>query len=181
MKTALLLIDIQNDYFPGGKMELTGSEKAANNAERILARFRQNKDLVIHIRHLSVREDAAFFIPNTPGAEIHECLEPLAEEKIITKHFPNSFIHTELLSILQQQQIEHLVVAGMMTHLCVDATVRAAKDLGFTIELIGDACATKELELNGRKLKAEDVHASFLSALNYFYSNVVTTTAYLRK
>jgi len=68
-----------------------------------------------------------------------------------------------------------------MTHMCVDATVRAAKDYGFTITLIGDACATKELEIQERIVKAEEVHNSFLSALNYFYSTVKTTQQYLNK
>ena len=72
-----------------------------------------------------------------------------------------------------------LVICGMMTHMCVDATTRAAKDMGYDIVLIGDACATKDQEINGQKVKAEEVQKSFLAALNYYYSTVLTTQQYL--
>ncbi len=180
MKNALILIDIQNDYFPNGKMELFQSEKASLNASKILADFRSKNDLVVHVRHLSTREDATFFIPNTFGTEIHENVKPRSDEKIIIKNFPNSFRNTQLLNYLKEYKITNLVIVGMMTHMCVDATVRAAKDFGFNIELIGDACATKDLEILGEKIKAKEVHNSFLSALNYFYSTVTSTEEYLK-
>jgi len=72
-----------------------------------------------------------------------------------------------------------LVICGMMTHMCIDATTRAAKDFGFECTVIGDACATKDLEIDGRHIMATDVHASFLAALSYFYSTVKTTKDYL--
>ncbi len=181
MKTALILIDIQNDYFPGGKMELFGSEQASENAKKLLARFREENNLVIHVQHISARPDSTFFIPNTMGVEIHDNVVPLANEKVIEKHFPNSFRETELLEYLQTNNIKQLVVAGMMTHMCVDATVRAAKDLGYSIEVISDACATKDLEVQHNPVMAKDVHNAFLSALNYFYSTVLTTEEYLNK
>lgn len=67
----------------------------------------------------------------------------------------------------------------MMTHMCIDATTRAAKDLGFNITLIGDACATKDLEIHGERVAARDVHNSFLAALNNTYANVIATEQYL--
>lgn len=176
---ALIIIDIQNDYFENGKAELVGSEKASENAKYILEKFRKENLPIIHIQHLSTRADATFFIPETKGAEIHENVKPLSNEKIITKHFPNSFRETKLLEYLQSNHITDLVIVGMMTHMCVDATTRAAKDFGFNCTVIGDACATKDLEINGEKVKAEEVQKSFLSALNYFYSNVITTENYL--
>lgn len=181
MKTALVLIDIQNDYFPNGKMELFESEKASINAQKILNKFRESNDLIIHIQHLSTREGATFFIPNTKGSEIHRNVRPKQGEKVIIKHYPNSFRDTELLKFLKKNEVNHLVISGMMTHMCVDATTRAAKDFGFSIELIGDACATKDLEILGEKVKAKEVQKSFLSALNYFYSEVTNTEDYFKK
>lgn len=181
MKTALLLIDIQNDYFPDGKMELVGSLTASHNAKKILEKFRQDKNLIIHIQHISTREGSTFFLPNTFGAEIQENVKPKDDEKVIVKNYPNSFRETELLEYLKANDIEHLVILGMMTHMCVDATTRAAKDFDYTVEVIGDACATKNLEVNGISVEAKDVQTSFLSALNYFYSNVKTTEEYLKK
>lgn len=179
MKTALLIIDLQNDYFTGGSMELVGSEKAGENAQIILERFRSEGKRVIHIQHIATRPDATFFLPDTKGAEIHSLVQPMNDEKIIVKHFPNSFRETELFDYLKDEGIDHLVVSGMMTHMCVDATVRAARDLGFEIELIADACATRDLEIEGKKVKAADVHHAFLAAMNHTYARVITTEQFL--
>jgi nicotinamidase-related amidase len=179
VKTALLIIDIQNDYFANGKMELTGSEKASENAKLILDRFRSDKLPVIHIQHIAASSSATFFLPNTTGAEIHENVKPLHQEKIIIKHYPNSFRATGLLDYLHELGITDLVICGMMTHMCVDATTRAAKDLGFNCTLISDACATRDLEINGQSVKAPDVQISFLAALNYTYATVKTTRQFL--
>src|SRR5262247_1850616 len=122
--TALLIIDIQNDYFPGGAMELEGSEAAGVKAGTALKNFREKKLPVIHVRHLSVRPGATFFLPGTRGAEIHAAVKPLGGETIIEKNFPNSFRGTALEQHLRDSGIKNLVVAGMMTHMCVDASVR---------------------------------------------------------
>lgn len=179
MNTALILIDIQNDYFENGANALVGSELASQNARLILEHFRQANGLIVHIKHLSTRPGSTFFIPETIGAEIHKNVSPVNTEKVIVKHFPNSFRETDLLNTLKEMNVSNLVVCGMMTHMCVDATVRAAKDLGFTIDLIGDACATKDLAMNEQLVKAADVHNSFLAALNYYYTTVKTTSEYL--
>jgi|WetSurMetagenome_2_1015567.scaffolds.fasta_scaffold646617_1 nicotinamidase-related amidase len=179
VKTALLIIDIQNDYFTNGKMELNGSDKASENAKLILDKFRSDKFPVIHIQHIATSPSATFFLPNTTGAEIHENVKPLEQEKIIIKHYPNSFRDTGLLDYLHEFGITELVICGMMTHMCVDATTRAAKDLGFNCILIGDACATRDLEINGQSVKAQDVQTSFLAALNYTYATVITTKQFL--
>lgn len=179
MKKALLIIDIQYDYFENGAMTLVGSEKAADNAKLLLDRFRADGSAIIHIQHIATRPTATFFLPNTKGAEIYDRVKPLTTEKVITKHFPNSFRDTDLLDYLKGNGIENLVICGMMTHMCIDATTRAAKDFGFNCILIGDACATKDLEVKGEIVKAKDVQNGFLAALNYFYSSVVTTKEYL--
>ena len=172
MNKALILIDLQNDYFEGGAMTLVGAEQACLNAQRILKHFRTNKQTVVHIQHVSARPDATFFLPDTHGVAIHDQVEPLADEKVIVKHFPNSFRETDLLDYLQSLAITDVVICGMMTHMCVDATTRAAKDYGFNLEVIGDACATRHLEINGQTVAAADVHNAFLAALNYFYASV---------
>lgn len=177
---ALIIIDIQNDYFEGGANPLVGSYEASLNTKKILEKFRREGHLIIHIQHVADREGATFFIPGTLGAEIHENVKPLPDEKIIIKHFPNSFRDTELEKTLRQNNIADLVICGMMTSMCVDATTRAAKDLGFSCTLIGDACAAPNLSLNDYKVKASDVQTAFLAALNYFYATVTTTAEYLK-
>ncbi len=175
MKTALIIIDIQNDYFEGGANPLVGSREASLRAKALLEDFRARSLPVVHIRHLSTRPGSTFFIPGTRGAEIHENVAPITGEKVIEKNFPNSFRDTDLLDYLRSEDITDLVICGMMTHMCVDATVRAARDLGFSCTLIGDACATKDLEIGGKTVSAADVQTAFLAAMNYFYATVKTT------
>ena len=177
MNKALMLIDIQNDYFENGANPLINASQAADKAKELLHYFREQQLPVIHIKHLSVRPDATFFIPDTQGAEIYHTLQPIDGEKVIVKNYPNSFRNTELLEYLKSLEVDELVICGMMTHMCVDATVRAAKDFGFNCRLVADACATKDLEILGMKIKAEQVQLSFLAALNYFYSEVVNTNS----
>jgi nicotinamidase-related amidase len=173
--SALLIIDIQNDYFPGGAMELQGAEHAATKAAAALKKFRQNNVPVIHVRHLSVRPGATFFLPGTRGAEIHASVQPAPGETVIEKKFPNSFRGTDLEQRLRDLGVKDLTVAGMMTHMCVDASVRHAADLGYRITLLGDACATRAQTYAGETVPARQVHAAFLAALNGFYAKVVNT------
>jgi len=171
--TALLVIDIQNDYFPGGAMELEGADAAGEKASQALNFFRKKQMPVIHVRHLSTRPGATFFLPGTKGAEIHASVTPEKGETVVEKNFPNSFRSTGLKEILEKQQIKDLVVAGMMTHMCVDASVRHAADLGYKVTLLGDACATRAQSYGGESVPARQVHAAFLAALNGFYAKVI--------
>lgn len=175
---ALIIIDIQNDYFTGGNMPLVGSDEAVINAKSVLEQFRKEGLPVIHIQHISDRPGATFFVPGTQGVEIHSEVAPLSSEKVITKHFPNSFRETELQAYLNEQGISDLVICGMMTSMCVDATTRAAKDFGYNCTVIGDACAAPNLEINGKVVDGENVHNAFLAALNYFYATVVNAQDY---
>ena len=171
--TALLVIDIQNDYFPGGAMELEGADAAGEKAGGAIRAFRSRGLPVIHVRHLSTRPGSTFFIPGTRGAEIHDLVRPTGKESVVEKNYPNSFRATALQELLQKQGIKSLAVAGMMTHMCVDATVRHAADLGYKVTLLGDACATRAQAYGGESVPARQVHAAFLAALNGFYAKVI--------
>jgi nicotinamidase-related amidase len=173
--TALLVIDIQNDYFPGGAMELEGADAAGAKAAEAIRNFREKNLPVVHVRHLSVRPGSTFFLPGTKGAEVHSLVTPKAGETVVEKNFPNSFRNTNLQQVLEKQGIKNLIVAGMMTHMCVDASVRHAADLGYKITLLGDACATRAQSYGGEKVPAKQVHAAFLAALNGFYAKVIPT------
>jgi nicotinamidase-related amidase len=172
MTTALLLIDIQNDYFAGGAMALVGAEQAAIHAARLLSAFRERGLPVFHVQHIATRAGASFFLPDTTGAEIRPAVAPLGSESRTVKHFPNSFRETNLLESLRSADVSKLVIAGMMTHMCVDTTVRAAADLGFACSLASDACATKDLEYNGERVEARNVQLAYLAALNGSFASV---------
>ena len=175
MRTALLLIDIQNDYFPNGAMELVGADSASSQAASLLASFRERALPVFHIQHISTRPTATFFRPNTHGVEIHPSVLPAPDETVITKGFPNSFRETSLLEALRAAEVSKLVVAGMMTHMCVDTTVRAASDLGFSCTVAHDACATKALTFGDQTVPAYSVHAAYMAALDGSFGNVLST------
>ena len=179
MKQALIVVDVQNDYFNGGSMELVGMDTAATNCAKLLARFRDNKHPVFHMRHLATREGATFFVPGTPGSEIHDSVTALEHETVVVKHFPSSFRETGLNDLLQQAGIEQLVVCGAMTHMCIDTTVRAAFDLGYQCKLIADACATRDLEFNGQLVKATDVQAAFMAALSVPFAQLSSVDQYI--
>lgn len=174
MKRALVIIDIQNDYFPGGAMELIGSLEAGAKAGELLRAFRHAADPIVHMQHVSLRSGATFFLPNTKGVEIHQSVRPVDGETVFEKHFPNSFRDTPLLEYLRAQQITQLVLAGMMTQMCVDSTTRAAADLGFRCLLARDACATKALTFGGATVSAQNVQAAFLAALNGLFAKVLS-------
>jgi nicotinamidase-related amidase len=169
------MVDLQNDYFPGGNMELVGIVEAATNAQIILKEFRKTKSSVIHIQHISARPGATFFLPETDGAKISQMVAPQEGEVIVVKNFPNSFRGTELLEILKKEKADNLVICGAMSHMCIDATTRAAFDLGFNCIVAEDACATKDLIFKGKTIKASDVHASFMAALTVPYAKVIPT------
>jgi nicotinamidase-related amidase len=166
--TALLLIDIQDFYFSGGRSPLENPEKASLNAQKILKKFREKGMLVVHIRHNAKL-----------GAEIHKHVMPIKKEKVISKDHVNGFKDTDLLIYLRAHNVKQLIICGMMTHMCVEAATRAAHDFGFDCILIRDACATRDLKYGDKIIKAADVHLSTLSSLNGYYAKVMNTEDYL--
>ena len=168
MKTALIIIDVQKDYFPGGKFPLVNPLDAAKNAYMLLQCFREHGGHHVHIQHISTNPDATFFISGDRGTDIHDSVAHFEGEPIIYKHSPNSFLNTNLLELLKSWGVEHVVICGMMTHMCVDATARAASDLGFQVIVAADACATRDLNFGDTTIPAEHVHKAFLAALKSY-------------
>jgi nicotinamidase-related amidase len=168
MKNALLLIDFQNDYFPGGKMELVHPLEAARNANELLQCFREHDLYHVHIQHVATRAGATFLLPGDRGVDIHDSVAHFEGEPLVIKHYPNSFRETRLAEMLSANGIECVIITGMMTHMCVDATARAAADLGFKVIVVEDACATRDLTYADITIPAEHVHKAFLAALRTY-------------
>ena len=154
-------------------MELDRTEQAGLNAGKLLAAFREKGRPVFHVRHLSIGEGATFFLPGTDGALIHDCVRPQPGEIVIEKNFPNSFRETGLEEIIRNEQVSDLVICGAMSHMCIDATTRAAADIGFNCTVIHDACAAKSLEFADRAIPAPDVHGAFMAALGAAYAKIM--------
>ena len=164
MTDALVVIDIQNEYFPSGALTLPHAERAAGKAAEAIEAARGAGVQVIHIRHEEPDSDE-WFVPGSPGAATHSAVAPAAGELVVVKHHPNSFLHTDLAERLASAGARRVAFCGMMTSMCVDATVRAAADLGLEAVLVDDACAAPDLEHRGRHVAAESVHAAFCAAL----------------
>ena len=167
-KTALLIIDIQDFYFPGGKVPLVNPEAASANAGKVLAAFRAAGNPVIHVRH-----------DFEPGGSIHASVAPIDGERVFTKTEVSCFNGTEVLAHLKNLGVEKLVIVGMQTHMCLEAATRAAYDLGFECTVISDACATRDLKYGETTINAADVHASTLATLDRTYAEVADTQTFL--
>ena len=174
MSLTLLLVDLQNDYFPGGTHELPGAPLAVERAAALLAAFRARGLPVAHVQHVARRPGATFFRPDTDGVRFHLAVAPAAGEPVFVKHFPSAFRETSLLVHLRDGGTTRLVIAGMMTQMCVDSTTRAAADLGFDCTLAHDACAASALAFGGRSLAAAEVHAAFVAALDGTFGRAAT-------
>ena len=178
MSRALVVVDIQNDYFPGGAFPLSEPEAAAVAARKVLDAFRAAGEPVLHLQHVWDAPDAEFMRPGTPGVEIHPEVAPADGEPVITKDAPNGFLRTPLEERLRALGTDEIVVVGMMTSMCVDATVRAGSDLGFGVTVVHDACAAPDLEFGGVTVPAASVGAAFLAALADGYASVVGSDAF---
>ncbi len=172
MTQALLIVDVQNDYFTGGAMPLSNMDDAARQVSALLERFRQAGAPVYHVQHLATRPGSTFFVPDTEGCEIHPAAAPGAGEPVVVKHFPSAFRDTDLDERLRDAGIDKLVICGAMTHMCIDTTTRAAFDLGYACTVAADACATRDLEFDGRQVAAADVQSAFMAALSMPFAAV---------
>ena len=165
---ALLIIDIQNDYFEGGSHTLYNPLEALKNAEEILRRFRRNNAFtVIHIQHNS-GAGSGFMEEGTWGAQIHDTLTPLENEVVITKRQVSSFADTNLEEVLRARNIKRIVVVGMQTNVCVEATVKDSKALGFRVIVLDDTCAALSL----------DIHNEAIERLRGEYASIFKTNVY---
>ncbi len=171
---ATVVIDLQNDYLTSGRMPLPGIDAAVANAARVVAAARDRGEPVIHVRHEFTAPEAPFFVADSEGSRIIDALSPAAAETVITKNYPNAFRETALDAHLREQRITDLVMVGAMSHMCIDASVRAAADLGYRVTVIQDACAAPDTEFCGITTPAAQVHATQMAALAFAYADVVS-------
>jgi len=177
---AIIVVDLQKEYLPTGKMPLVGIEQAVANAVSVINDARIKGDLVVHVHHESADPVAMpIFLPGTEGAQFIAEVEPSAGESTVLKHRPNSFLKTDLKKVLDDKDIKEVVIVGAMSHMCVHATARAASDLGYPVTVIDDACATRDVEFGGQSVPAAQVHTAFMSALAFAYARVVPCSQYL--
>ena len=178
-KRALIVIDLQNEYKASGKLPLEKLDQAVGNAVRVVTAAREREEIVVHIRHETPGSDDAPFAIGTSGTEIIAAVAPVNGETTLTKHYPNAFRDTGLKALLDDAGVQEVAIVGAMSHMCIDATARAAFDFGYAVTVIDDACATRALSINGVEVPAAHVHAAFMAALAFAYGQVVSTADFL--
>ena len=176
--SALIMVDCQNTY-RRGMMQLTNVEAAIKEAQKLLQMARDLKVPIIHIQH-----DAGVGTPYDVTAEIGQIsaeVTPKNGEAVITKNYPNAFINTPLEAQLKALGIENLVLAGFMTHMCINSTARGAFNLGFKPTVVASACATRSLiGANGKTIDAQTMHEAALAAVRDLFAVVVDDVASLK-
>ena len=169
--SALILIDIQNTY-RRGVMQLTNVEPAIIEAQKLLKMARALKIPVIHIQH-----DAGVGSPYDVTSDIGTIaaeVAPIAGEKVIIKNYPNAFVQTTLDAELKELGVKNIVLAGFMTHMCVNSTAHGGFNLGYAPTIVASATATRPLtSVNGKTLSAEEVHLGALASTRDLYAVVV--------
>ena len=179
MKRGLVVVDLQNEYLPTGKLPLSGIEAAVTNATRVIAHARNTDIPVFHIRHEAGSNDAGIFLKGSDGAKIQSAVAPDGKEPVIVKKHINAFRETDLKKQLNAFNIQEIVVIGAMSHMCVDAVVRAAVDMGYPVTVLHDACATLDLSFGGVTVPAAHTHAVMMAALEFGYATVKSVDDYL--
>ncbi|MEP5728986.1 MAG: cysteine hydrolase family protein [Sulfitobacter sp.] len=172
-RSALILVDIQNDYFDNGLWPIENMQEVADHAATVLEDARKAGQLIIHVVHEATSDTAPFFRPGTIGAQVHASVTPAPGEVVILKHRPNSFHNTDLHEHLQSAGVTQVTIIGAMTQMCIDATARAARDLGYDVTLIAAACGAKGQSFGDVMLEAEQVQAAFLGPLAMSYAKVI--------
>ncbi len=170
-ESGLVMIDCQNTYREG-VMQLVGIEPALDEARRLLTRARSAGIPIFHVMH-----DAGPGSPydiQAPIGQISDEVSPGAGEPVIVKHYPSAFVGTELETLLRNCGKQNLLLAGFMTHMCVNSTARGAFSLGFRPTVVASATATRDLPgLDGSVVPASTMQAASLAALGDLFAVVV--------
>ena len=177
---ALVIIDVQNNYFKGGYCQLYNSEGTTIKIKKVIDYFRESKKPIYYIKHdftiSGITEEE-----NEKLRSINDIIKPKKDDVIIEKKYPSSFLKTTLKKELDARDIKELVIVGMMSHMCVDTTVRAAMDYGYKVVVLEDGCTTKSLETKSGEVSAEVVHNVFMASLQGYFAEIKTVDKYLRE
>ena len=173
---ALIVIDVQNDYFPGGAWALPGAERALPNIRRLIERARARQEPVVFIQHVPP-PGSPVFAQGTRGGELHAQLDVRPGDARLQKAHPSAFQDTALQETLRQAGVKAVDVCGFMTQMCCDTTTREAYARGYTVRLFKDACAARDLTVDGQTIPHDVVHKVSLGALARFAQVLPTDPA----
>lgn len=180
MSRALLVIDVQNEYFDGA-LPITHPVGHLENILRVMDRASETKVPTIVVRHHFEGADFPFFQRESHGWQLHPSVAERPRDLLVDKTLPGSFTGTNLESWLRDQGIDLVTIAGYMTHMCCDTTARQAVHRGFQVEFLSDATGTLPLDNRAGSVTAEELHRSILCAQQMLLSEVVSTDEWLAR
>ena len=177
-KKALLVIDVQNEYFTG-KLPITYPQDSFSNILKVMDKANEKNIPIIVIQHTLAKEGAVAFIKDTKEWELHDEIKKREYSHYIQKTFPSSFTQTDLEEYLVKNDIDTLCISGYMTHQCCDITSKYAMHLGFNVEFLSDATGTIGLENDLGKVSAKDLHNTILIIQASRFSKVLSTKEWI--
>jgi nicotinamidase-related amidase len=178
-KRALLVIDVQNEYFEGGALPVTYPQNSHANILSTIKAAQAAGIPIVMVQHTATAKGAKAFVKNTQGWQLHASVKNAKVTHYIEKTMPSSFVGTDLESWLRKEGIDTVVVSGYMTQHCCDTTARYAKHLGFDVEFLSDATGTLDFANKGGKASAEEIHRSTLVEQAFRFSDVISTKEWI--
>ncbi|WP_024953514.1 cysteine hydrolase family protein [Sulfurospirillum arcachonense] len=174
MKRALIVVDVQNEYFSGGALPISYPPNSFEHIKTAIKEAQQTNTFIIFVQHTALKADAKAFVRESHNWEFHDDIKQIKPDLYIEKNHASSFIGTDLNWRLRSLGIDTVAIVGYMTQNCCDATARDASQLGFNVEFLSDANGTLDFKNEAGAVSAEELHRSFLVAQEFGFSRVLT-------
>lgn len=178
-RTALLVIDFQNEYF-GGRMPIPNGKKALDNARRLIERADAESMAVYHVQHVTPA-GSPVFAEDSKTSAFHPDGQPAANHAVLRKSSVSVFPTTDIDQRLKRSGVDTLIITGLMTHACVAGAARDAVPLGYNVIVAEDACATRDLDIgDGETISHDMLHRAALASIDDTFGDVLTTEQILK-
>jgi nicotinamidase-related amidase len=181
MKRAVLVIDVQNEYFAGGQLPITHPHNHLDNILRVMDSATASGVPVVVVQHTFTQPELLFFKRGTLGWELHPEVASRPRDHWVEKRLPGSFTRTGLEQWLRQRGLDTVTIAGYMTHMCCDTTARQAAHRGLKVEFLSDATGTLPVKNAAGEVDAEEMHRAILCAQQMMISEVLDTERWLAR
>jgi nicotinamidase-related amidase len=178
MKRALLVIDVQNEYFTG-RLPVTYPPGSLSNILLAIDCAHEHNIPVVVVQHTTPQKDAPVFRKGTEAWELHPEIAARHYDHLVEKNLPGSFTGTDLESWMRQNQIDTVVITGYMTQMCCDTTARQAFHLGFQVEFISDATGTLQVANSAGRVTDEELHRAILVTQAMRFGKVLTAKQWM--
>jgi nicotinamidase-related amidase len=179
MKRALIVVDVQNEYFEGGALPISYPPHSFEHIKTAIAKAQEKGIFTVLVQHTSLTENAGSFVRGSHLWEFHDEIKKIKPDLYIEKNHASSFVGTDLNYRLRTLGIDTVTIIGYMTQNCCDATARDASQLGYNVEFLSDANGTLAFSNSAGEVSAEELHRSFLVAQAFGFSRVLSLNEWI--